>query len=897
METLNLSIPIDFWDYNTNWTHTVTPSVAYSDVGLELFLKHNATDTYFLVGHPNITWYWNDLGGGIGMWWLDYQVDVNETADISDYFVVNEGLTGEYNDGMGVRWTGYFTNKTHMQNDPTKAGGTTTVWPWLAVVRDISGNNIDPRPEIYEKNTMTLAYKDAYVVASAKDSSGNIVSSGMQNEALTVDMDFYVPEDRINGTEQTTWDGTPLKIQHDFHNITIGLKGGLVWANATHINRAEIWYYVTYNALTGTWTNTTEVTINVYTLISNVKVDTIKLTGYAWEVTAFDLEIGSDLSHIQFNLTFSGEAPDMVFDDSKIVVGYNETVWYWSGDWILADSSTKLNEIKNNIVWSPRRFTLGPLPTYRPQAWVVTADGALDLDGNVWTTDDQYYIKRTAYWDDWGNQTVEGMYVNLIFDPSPGQPGDEFRSNTWMGVIKRIIEFQANETFYWYKAKDWSPVGESEMTEIRSMVWDDQDENLAHPDYAFVAWLSKNRTIDLSSIPELASGSWENTWFAWGTEQHFLVGISESQRTWAGFKAEYAGMLLFNDTNGNEAPDFSIVDRTVTTDEVTHVVLIDSVGNVTLRPAIDTDQVISQQRYPADAVIHFGITIQDVDLTLYPLRIQNSDGIRSPWDFRTSYEGLMGLNQSVFDYAISTASVTEMGFDIAFSVDLVEYDPEDETTWNHAASFKTNQTIGDWSLNNFDDSVLEGRGLAINYFGQLTTLTGARYEADSRPITDTNAGSETADYYTFGSETTPFANVSMGDLPYTSAADVPSHSVEWMSGSSTAPIGAFSLMYQSESGQTITRWNVESTMLFMTAGYTHWDGQEIICDPVFVAYTSSHNTGSGATTPITTGPSTTETPTTTPSTTPGEGNLGIYILVGGIVVVTVIVCVAVRRKQ
>ena len=118
-----------------------------------------------------------------------------------------------------------------------------------------------------------------------------------------------------------------------------------------------------------------------------------------------------------------------------------------------------------------------------------------------------------------------------------------------------------------------------------------------------------------------------------------------------------------------------------------------------------------------------------------------------------------------------------------------------------------------------------------------------------------------------------------------------------MSGSSTAPIGAFSLMYQSESGQTVTRWNVESSMLFMTAGYTHWDGQEVICDPVFVAYTSSHNSGSGGTTtPSTSTPTTTGTPTTTP-TSPTGGDLGLYILVGGIVVVSVIVCVAVRRRQ
>ena len=117
----------------------------------------------------------------------------------------------------------------------------------------------------------------------------------------------------------------------------------------------------------------------------------------------------------------------------------------------------------------------------------------------------------------------------------------------------------------------------------------------------------------------------------------------------------------------------------------------------------------------------------------------------------------------------------------------------------------------------------------------------------------------------------------MGGLPYTWGGD--GHSTVYTSGSSTVPIGAFSAMYQSASGQTVTDYRVDASMLFMTSGYEHWGGHEIICDPVFVAYTSAQ--APGATTPY----------------TPGEGNpVTLYVVVSGVVALVVIVCVLYRRR-
>jgi hypothetical protein len=219
-----------------------------------------------------------------------------------------------------------------------------------------------------------------------------------------------------------------------------------------------------------------------------------------------------------------------------------------------------------------------------------------------------------------------------------------------------------------------------------------------------------------------------------------------------------------------------------------------------------------------------------------------------------------------------------MAFDISFNVDLVTYDPLDAARWNHAVSFKIDQRIGDFTLDSFDQSVLDERSLAVNFFGVLGTTGRTQRTAGQRPLTDTNTDSVGAEYYQFGHANSPYANVTMGGLPYTWGGD--NHANTHVSGSSTVPIGAFSAMYQSTSGQSVTDWTIDASMLFMTSGYEHWGGHEIICDPVFVAYTSAHQSSG-----------------TTPPYTPGEGNpMILYLAVGGVVALVVIVCVLYRRR-
>ncbi|MFX1484680.1 MAG: hypothetical protein ACFFCP_16005, partial [Promethearchaeota archaeon] len=759
--------------------------------------------------------------------------------------------------------------------------------------------------DIEKHNTVSLAFHQEFIEAFVRK-DGAIADRALQGDILNLTLNIHAPAGLINGTTYVPINENNISVDESLnidlhgmlyhvnrHNITVWFETEGYGSNATHYWRHTTRHYIIVDFVHDIAWSISTVTKYVNT-ISGIfvgpevshDVGLILIHDWSWV-------IGPEESILDIGLEFTADAPSMVVSSAHVASGglgwwqLNASIagqlnWtlYPTGPEPGNNTDSFNQEVDADVVWSPVHFILGGEDFFEPQRWVVTSSGAIDLDGNVFTTDDQYFIKRTGFWHDWGNQSVKAMQVGVGFDPSPGRPGDEFISGNWMGTLQLEMEFEANETFYWYHS-DMSPVDQSELDNIRGLLWADSSANLAVPEYKYVAWMTENRTIDLSGVTGLDSNRWTNTWFFWGTQQSFLVSVSDSSRVAAHFRAQYAGLLIFNDDPlgaSPAAPDFYFEDGQLVTDEVTHLILIDSIGSIEFRQPFGATNGTGSVVVSPDTEVSFGVSIYDVNVTIYPLQIEHSRGIRGPWAFRESYEGALDLNKNDFDYAISHATVDEMAFDISFNIDLVTYDPLNSAKWNHVVSFKVDQKIGDFTLDSFDQSVLNDRSLAVNFFGVLGTTGRTQRTAGDRPLTDTNAESTSAEYYQFGSADSPFANVTMGGLPYTWGGD--NYATVYTSGSSTVPIGAFSAMYQSTSGQSVTDWTVDASMQFMTSGYEHWGGHDVVCDPVFVAYTSAFQT-SGTTTPY----------------TPGEGNpLTLYLIVGGVVALVVIVCVLYRRR-
>lgn len=915
---LSFSQPVN---YETNTTVMFDPdapfeTITWEDSGPMLFFKHNTSGVFIESGYLNIEFYWATLIGDVGMWLpnitMIHNTTISNESFLSQYFITNSTYTDVNNGGYGVSWGGYFTNKTDMDPDPLNNGAMIEPEPGLITVEGINGEFLYPRPEMEIKNTLRLSYKFGFIEAYVYNDVGEIAESGMQGDNLNMTFIVHQDDNLVNGSTYFNNDGYDFQVNKTLSNFSVQVSGEGSGANETHYwnSGATLNFTINFDSGTiGVWGVTVK---NVREHGTGTLVDVEIEIGQQWTVSDYTIDIQDTETIVSVNVTFGADVPSMVINRAKTAVGQIENIAYWNGtDWSQRNITTgelidgiidqfKWTDLSPYTLWSPVHFRLGDVNVFIEQAWTVTEEGAIDLDGNPGTTEDQYFIKRTGYWHEWGNTSVEGMSVITGFDPTPRENGDEFIAHSWMGAVQMVMEFEANETFYWYHT-DYSPVSESELADIHNLMWINSTENIPAPEYSYIAWLSENRTLDLSAYTGLEDNVWTNTWFAWGTQQAFNVATSESQKTWASFRAEYAGLLVFNDIDPvgpeepNEAPDFSFNDGIIETDEVTHVVLIDDVESLELRQPFGATNGTGDVIVDPETDVSFGISIYNVSVSMYPLQIENGEGIRGPWHFRQSYEGALGLNSTDFDYWITHATIDEMAFDITFSVDMVQYDPEDETTWNHAASFKIDQYFGEWNLTEFDNSVLADRGLAVNFFATLGTGTRTQYQAGTTPVTSTNDDSQSADYYQFGSENSPFANVSMGGLPYTYGGD--GHSTTFYSGSSTVPVGAFSAMYESSSGGTVTNWNVDATMLFMTAGYVNWGGEDIICDPVFVSYSSSQYSGSSTTTSTST--TTTSPPSTTTTTTPPGGRIngGLYLLVGGAVFVLVIVMVLSRRKR
>jgi hypothetical protein len=763
-----------------------------------------------------------------------------------------------------------------------------------------------------------MAFKTSFTEAYVKDLSGNILRQATTGETLNTSFLIHGPQEQLNGTYEFDFLLWRIRQNTTLKNATFTFGGNGFDSNKTHFWRTHARFEIVIDFETAINTTTT-------------KLDTIY---WFWNLThAGDKSVESstalDVSRWSFkNMTkdtygfviefeFTSEVPPLVIGNAHLKFGLFrefESSFLAIAPWKYERNETRWENTDWRIIWSPAKFYLGTTNIWEPDVWTVTDEGAIDLDGNIFTTDDQYFVKRVGGWEDNGNITYNRLHVGIFFDPDPTLIENEYWAGTWCGLQTLLLDFKATETFYWYSVDDMeNPISSTELAEIQDLMWVDSEKTLPSLGYKLVAWLTKNKTVTYGDLPGIDSEVFEVNWFGFGTRQLSNVQTSATQLTLAGFRAQYAGLLLFNDQDPdgegpldmNGAPDFEVVNHSIATDEVTHFFVIDDLESIEFRMPFGSTQDENTTYIPLDEFtsVDFGVTISGVNGTLYPIRIEHGSGIRGIWQLRESSEAALGLNQTNFDYALETATIDEMSFDVHFEIEEVLFDPEDSDSWNHKANLKVDHYIGEWTLHNFDNDVLTDRGLAVNYFGVLGTATGYRYTADgNEAITDTNGGSVTGNTYTFGDENDTLAEVAMGGLYYTWAGDEPPFSVIHTAGSTTVPIGAFSAAYESSQGDSIAGWKVEAAMLFMTTGFDHWDGHAINSDPVFISYVSAQvaeepttTTTTTTTETTTTGTTTTETTTTTTGTTDG-GDIGGLVLVGGIVTVIVIVIVLKRRR-
>ncbi|MFW9849622.1 MAG: hypothetical protein ACFFF4_10785 [Candidatus Thorarchaeota archaeon] len=469
-------------------------------------------------------------------------------------------------------------------------------------------------------------------------------------------------------------------------------------------------------------------------------------------------------------------------------------------------------------LWGVREFVVNP------------ENGALDLDGDLETIDDQYYVYEVFTSTDTKKRSWDMMEVNLIWDPNGTIYGDEMNLRSWMGLNTFNWTYDWSRTYYWYHADTVELLTPSELDTVNSTIL--TDDGRPRPGYWEVADLVKNETYaDYLAEAKREGWDWVEsnteswTWISFGMTQDYGIDYeNETVTNWIDINMhyEFCGFLLWNDTR----PEDHLMQVNLVNPgsaELTHYFMPDDVGEVEfLTPGPGE---IGNMHVALDAKVIWGVTFLDINGTTYPY---TSSGY---WGW---YEGIRTKNDMrTFDQKPVKVNIDEVEFKVNFQGHITDA----EENPNNQVDIKIDNYVGNWNTTLLGGrKVLNNRSLALNYLADVTVAEYA-FLADGTPTS--GSSSLSAEYFQFETEQTRFAEMIMGGTTYDWSRD---KSASYDVVSQTTPIGTFETAFESDAGISATPWNFTESMFYVTVGFDRWDGFGVYQDPVFVSYTSRRGT-------------------------------------------------------
>lgn len=475
---------------------------------------------------------------------------------------------------------------------------------------------------------------------------------------------------------------------------------------------------------------------------------------------------------------------------------------------------------------------------------VVPETGAVDLDGDVKTQDDQYFVRRIHTGSDLWNHTENRMFVELIWDPNASMVGDEMHIGAWMGKVHVKWRFEWNETYIWYYASNMSAVNSATMQEINATLAD-STTGLPNPGYWDIAYMARNSTwADILAEAEREHWDWidDNTneweWIWFGTQQDYKTSWVENdtqQMAGIGLRYEFAGLSLFNAT------------------EQTHFFMPKSVGNISFMTpgeAFGNTNSTDEMVVPGNETITFGLTCTDVNGTLFPF-----SETRSMWNWWD--QAIYGADFDAPDFTKkpTESTIDKVSFVIHFSANVTE-----DSELNNEASMKIDQSVGNWQLDHDvidnrkqnvsgtmvylrGNDVLLNRSLAINYY--VTAFSGIAWDIkDERGDRVNNNNVTESSRFDVASKlaNANFATVKLGSTYDWGKPVAVNDTIRTLNiTSKTTPVGAFKASFESESGKSSAGFDISAMMYFLSVGFKRWDGYAVYNDPE-VAFLISRGT-------------------------------------------------------
>jgi hypothetical protein len=466
--------------------------------------------------------------------------------------------------------------------------------------------------------------------------------------------------------------------------------------------------------------------------------------------------------------------------------------------------------------------------------WVVNEDnGALDLDGNLDSTDDQYYVKEIYNSTDTWNHTWSWMGVSLNWDPNGTIGGDEMNIYSWLGLDTFTWSYSWEQSFIWYHAdEEITQLNSSEMDAVKEILLNEEGEPQAG--YWGIAWMAVNTTWE-DILAEAEENDWDWitsneqtwTWMSFAVSQNYGTTVLENEvEHWIniGMNYEYSGLMLWEDLNDNGQMDVDLNDPGQ--GELSHYFIPDSVDAVDfVTPGMGFGNFAEHGNIRVNLTdeVTWGVTFTTINGTVFPF---------TTWGYWGWYDSVVsGTDMISFDERPTEVSIDELSFLVHFQ----GFVNDTGEALNNYATLKVDNYVGNWEIDMIGGREnIENKSLALNYYADVHMSDW--WTVDANGTQATNDQTVSSDTFEFLRGEAPFAEMIMGGTKYdwsknTSASyDVVSY---------TTPIGAFRTAFESEGGQSATTWAFSSTQYYLTIGFPEWGGYSVFQDPVFVGYISS----------------------------------------------------------
>ncbi len=534
-----------------------------------------------------------------------------------------------------------------------------------------------------------------------------------------------------------------------------------------------------------------------------------------------------------YQVPIDGNLTDIQLNEMSIYKLH--TVWGEVYRWMLTDMNIYAVRSISDIVVGTPEYGMWGIRAFA----TVPETGAVDLDGDLNTTSDQYFVRRIHGGADMWNQTIDRMWVELVWNPNSSTVGDEMHIGAWMGKVHTSWTFTWNETYIWYYASNMTPVSHETMQQINATLVD-STTGMPNAGYWDIAYMAKNTTwADLLEQAQKEGWDWINDnkneweWIWFGTQQDYMtswVQDSTTQTASIGLRYEFAGLSLYNNT------------------QQTHYFMPKNVGNITFvtpGEAFGNTNATGEMIVPGNESITFGVSYDDVNGTLFPFSDQ-----RSMWGWWDGAIYGADFNAPNFMYRPTESMVDRMSLMVHFSANETgDYD------LNNEASMKIDQQIGNWEL---DPNVIDGRtqnvsgvqaylrgndvllnrSLAINYYVTAFTDFAWAVKDEMGGIVDNDNVTESEDFNVASRlADVNFASVRLGSTyDWSKPISVNDTDRTFNVTSKTTPLGSFRASFESDAGKSSAGFDISGTMYFLTAGFPKWDGYAIYNDPEVATY-------------------------------------------------------------